>query len=66
MVAAIEPADASHEILWSVYTSDDKVHATINKNGLLTGVLAGNVTVIAKVLDDSNLKYDTINITVTE
>lgn len=46
------PAKASKNVLWSI-DSDDKEVASISDTGMLTGLKAGTVKVIAKAIDGS-------------
>lgn len=62
MTADIVPAGASNEVAWSIHV-DDRNYATIDQNGVVTGLQAGTVTVIAKALDGS-LKFDQKTITI--
>lgn len=57
MSAAVYPEDADYkEIRWSVV--DGSGSATIDAAGLLTGVTAGTVTVIASAVDDSYVSQE--------
>ena len=52
MTVQVEPSEASDEVAWSVGEADsDK--ASIDQNGVLTGIQEGTVTVIANALDGS-------------
>ena len=54
MIAELSPFEAANKsVAWSVWTSDNIDRATINESGVLTGISAGSVTVIAKALDGS-------------
>lgn len=56
MTAVIEEGNgavATHEVAWS--TSNEKI-ATVDKDGVVTAVSAGSVSIIAKLLDGSNMQ----------
>ena len=57
---------AGYDVAWSVWTSkSSEGRASIDQNGLLTGLQAGNVTVIANTID-SSLATMTKTITVVD
>lgn len=59
--SAVTPSDATNKaVIWK--TSDDK-KATVSPNGLVTGVVAGSVTITSTTADSG--KTDTAAITVT-
>ena len=66
MTATATPLTAPNKsVAWSVLSSGTDTIATINQNGMLTGVSPGTVLVKATALDGS-LKYATLVVTVHE
>lgn len=67
MTVEVLPAGASDEVVWSVWTAEGESTDTAiidQETGILTGMQAGTVTVIAKALDGS-LKDATKTVIVT-
>lgn len=58
-------AAADRPVLWSVYVNHSDLVDVDLLTGEVTGKQAGTATVIVTVLDDSNVSYETISITVT-
>lgn len=59
LTATLEPANATSEVTWS--SSDDTI-ATVDENGVVTGVKAGKATITARV---NETIFDTCEVTVT-
>ena len=55
LTAEVLPAKAKQEVLWE--SSNESV-ATVDNNGVVTGVSVGNVKIIARCKEDNALKYD--------
>jgi parallel beta-helix repeat protein len=64
--ADITPADATNEVLWSVYVNNREFAEIDEETGELTGLSAGTATVIVKTYDDSNLSFTTKQITIVD
>ena len=62
LVATVEPSNASNKTI--SWTSSDNDVATVDSNGVVTGVGAGTATITATSAAD-NTKYDTCDVTVT-
>ena len=62
LTSTITPNNANASVSWS---SSDETIATVNQNGLVTGVAVGSATITATSTEDSTL-IDTATITVTK
>ena len=58
----VSPDNATNPVV--TFTSADETIATVNENGVVTGVAAGNTTITIAATDGSNVST-TINVTVT-
>jgi len=61
--AELVPAEANEAIIWSVVDGEDGGRATINANGVVTGVLDGTVTVTC--MSASGTAFDEVDISIS-
>ncbi len=64
LAVSLEPADTTESVASTTFESSDESVATVDENGVVTGVVAGTATITATVTTDADAEY-TLSCSVT-